>query len=399
MRNPLLLATAIAALSSPLVQAQDTPSQAEMWKIIQQQQKEIQQLKSQIQNSNSQIQETRVMVSATADAVEAMDAGGTGSSAQWTEKTAIGGYGEHHYNHFDKSDDKVDAHRYVMFLSHQFSDNVKFFSEVELEHSLAGEGKPGEVELEQAYIQWDYADGHSLLMGQYLVPVGILNETHEPDTFYGVERNKVESNIVPATWWETGAMLQGEIIPGLSYNAAIHSGLKMDPGGTVRGGRQKSANAVAEDPAYTFRLKYTGVPGLELAATAQYQSELTQGLAMDDANGLLLETHAVYQNGPFGVRALWAAWDIDGDDFELAGRDEQEGWFLEPSFRAMENLGFFVRYSEYNNSAGLSSSNDVETWDYGLNYWLHPRVVVKADYSDVRDGGNDSVNVGVGWSF
>jgi predicted porin len=167
----------------------------------------------------------------------------------------------------------------------------------------------------------------------------------------------------------------------------------------VRDGRQKSAEAVAEDPAYTLRLKYTGVQGLELAATAQYQTEITQGIAQDDASATLFETHAIYQTGPFALRALWASWDIDGNGFSANGRDSQEGWYLEPSYKPLENLGFFTRYSEYNNEAGINS-NDVETWDYGLNYWLHPRVVLKADYSDIRNkGGNDSLNLGLGWSF
>lgn len=402
MKQRLLLAAAIAALTTPLSHADATPSPEEMWKIIQQQQQEIQRLKAQVEASNSRIQETEVKVTATADAIEAIDSGAIGSSAtaQWAEKTTLGGYGEHHYNNFDNSDDKVDAHRFVLFVGHQFTDDLKFFSEVEIEHGFAGPDKaPGEVELEQAYIQWDFADKHSLVMGQYLIPVGIINETHEPDTFYGVERNNVEKNIIPATWWETGAMAQGEILPGLSYNAAIHSGLKTPVGGKVRDGRQKSAEAVAEDPAYTLRLKYTGVQGLELAATAQYQTEITQGIAQDDASATLLETHAIYQTGPFALRALWASWDIDGNGFSANGRDSQEGWYLEPSYKPLENLGFFTRYSEYNNEAGINS-NDVETWDYGLNYWLHPRVVLKADYSDIRNkGGNDSLNLGLGWSF
>ena len=37
-----------------------------------------------------------------------------------------------------------------------------------------------------------------------LVPVGFLNEVHEPPTFYGVERNPVEKNVIPTTWWEGG---------------------------------------------------------------------------------------------------------------------------------------------------------------------------------------------------
>lgn len=405
MHKKLVLASAIALTTAAGTVSAAAPTAEEMWAIIQQQQQQIADLKKQLETSDSQIKETRVQVAATADAIESINTSGTAGSS-WVDKTTLGGYGEHHFNHFRDSDDQVDAHRFVLFLGHQFTDNVKLFSELEIEHGLVkdtadGSG-PGEVELEQAYIQWDYTRNHAVLGGQFLLPVGILNETHEPDTFYGVERNKIESNIIPTTWWETGVMFQGEILPGLSYNAAVHSGLKTDDGGKVRGGRQKSAKATAEDPAYTVRLKYTGVPGLELAATAQYQTEITQGNALDSASGTLLEAHAIYQQGPFGVRALWAGWDIDGDGFEANGRDEQEGWFVEPSYKLFDNLGFFVRYSEYNNEAGITTSDDLETWDYGLNYWLHPNVVIKADYSNNKDlagKDNDSLNLGLGWSF
>jgi len=369
--------------------------------------------------TETKLEQTEVKVAATADAVENVAVGGEALSkvASWVEKTTVGGYGEHHYNRFsdttdskgDDLNDQVDAHRFVLYFGHQFTDNLRFFSEFELEHGFVSgdDDSPGEVELEQAYIEWDYTQNHSVQFGQFLVPVGIMNETHEPDTFYGTERNLVEKNIIPATWWETGIQLKGELAPGLSYNAGIHSGLSIDTDDgkyKIRDGRQKSAKAVAEDLAYTARLKYTGIAGLELGATVQYQEDLSQG-QQSDASALLTELHAVYQSGPFAVRALWAEWDVDGDHFEALGADSQEGWYVEPSYKITEKLGAFVRYSEYNNKAGISSSNDTEVWEYGVNYWLHPQVVLKADYTDfVNDSGSsnvdkDSLNLGVGWSF
>lgn len=245
------LALAMAALAPVALAA---PSTEEMWETIQKQQREIERLKTQTQQTDAKVE-------ATASAFE--NAGSSG----WAGKTSIGGYGEHHFNHFEDKNDQVDAHRFVVYIGHEFSDTLRFFSEVELEHSLAGEGKPGEVELEQAFIQWDYAQNHSVTMGQFLIPVGILNETHEPDTFYGVERNNVEGRIIPTTWWETGVMLGGEFLPGLTYNLAMHSGLEVPVSGgsafAIRSGRQKSAEANAEDLAFTGRLKYTGVKGAE----------------------------------------------------------------------------------------------------------------------------------------
>ena len=396
-----LLAATIAAASLSAHAADELPSTAEMWKIIQEQQKEIQALKG-------QVEETEVKVDATADAVEQSSNGQLSKLAEWVEKTKIGGYGEHHFNRFEDEDDMVDAHRFVMYLSHQFTDDIRFFSEIELEHGLVedtddGSGS-GEVELEQAFIEWTYTQGHNVQLGQFLIPVGIMNETHEPDTFYGTERNLVEKNIIPATWWETGAMFNGEIAPGLSYSTGVHSGLKTDEGGKIRDGRQKSAKATANDLAYTARLKYTGIQGLELAASVQYQEDITQGYASEDADALLTEVHAIYTTGPFSVRALWAEWDVEGEGFEAAGRDSQEGWYIEPSYKLTEKLGVFARYSEYNNEAGISDSVDYEIWDYGINYWLAPTVVLKADYTDYvndsTDGKDkDAFNLGVGWSF
>jgi len=403
-RTVLAAAVSLAAVS--VQAAEKTPSLEEMWQLIQAQQTEIQNLKGQLNKTETKLQVTEVKLNATADAIEQGAVGGEAMAkvASWVEKTTIGGYGEHHFNHFEDKDDKVDAHRYVLYFGHQFSDDLRFFSEFELEHGIAGDGQPGEVELEQAYIEWDYSQNHSVQFGQFLVPVGIINETHEPDTFYGTERNLVEKNITPATWWETGVQLKGEVAPGLSYNAAVHSGLSIESGDyKIRDGRQKSAKATAEDLAFTGRLKYTGIAGLELAATLQHQQDVTQGDLGQSAAALLTEVHAAYNSGDFGLRALWAGWDIDSELSGKAGSDEQEGWYIEPSYKLTEKLGAFVRYSEYNNTAADSTSTDTEVWEYGVNYWLHPQVVLKADYTDyVNDNGgsdSDALNLGVGWSF
>ncbi|WP_096084841.1 porin [Agaribacterium haliotis] len=387
-----VLAIAVSAMAANAVA--DTTLE-ELQKRIDAQDKEIAELKK-AQSA------TDAKVEATADAVES-SSGSVDKSLDWAARTKIGGYGELHYNNFEGKDDKIDAHRFVLYIGHEFNEKVRFFSELELEHGLAGDGKPGEVELEQAYVEWDYAENHRLVAGQFLIPVGILNETHEPETFYGTERNPVEKNIIPVTWWEAGAQLRGEIAAGLSYDFAMHSGLKAadDEGNlsSIRSGRQKVANAYANDFAYTGRIKYTGVPGLELAATAQYQENLTQG-AISDASATLFETHVIYNVAGFGLRALAAQWNIDGDAAKDAGMDVQNGWYIEPSYKVTSKLGFFARYNEWDNTAGADDSEAEEVIDYGLNFWLVPNVVFKADWSDDQNNDkNDSFNLGVGWSF
>ncbi|MDC0640872.1 porin [Porticoccaceae bacterium] len=419
--NKKLLALVIGLNLTATAQA-ETPDLEKMWQIIQQQQAEIAALKG-------QLQETEIKTEATISAVEQFSVIPASAS-----KTTFGGYGEVHYNNLEKDDssgtkDAIDFHRFVMFTGHQFTDNIRFFSELEVEHSIAGEGKPGEIELEQAYIEWNASDNLSAKAGLFLVPIGILNETHEPDTFYGTERNNVEKNIIPVTWWEAGAAIKGEISEGFSYDLAAHSGLYIPAGKyKPRDGRQKVGKAKADNGAFTGRLKYTGIPGLELAASVQHQVDITQGEGSEPVDGTLFEAHVAWQSNDFQLRALYAQWDFDnainayastaatdyvpGDEFTLAtpasdgktitGADEQKGFFIEPSYRITDKVGVFARYSEYDNLAGNSADTAVEQIDLGLNYWLHPNVVFKFDYQNQDAPGNtgyDGINVGVGYSF
>lgn len=189
------------ALATLCVQAQtNLPSSEEMWKLIQQQQKQIKALRQAVQGNKRAVSATQQEVAATANALESVALWDTGGLS-WADKTSLGGYGELHYNNKQSSDNVIDFHRIVLFINHDFSEKVSLFSEVEIEHAYAGGDEPGYVELEQAFIEHRLNHQWSYQAGLFLVPVGILNETHEPDTFYGVERNNVEKYIIPTTWW------------------------------------------------------------------------------------------------------------------------------------------------------------------------------------------------------
>jgi phosphate-selective porin len=400
-----------------------TPTNDEMWTLLQQVQQQLSEVKQQNQQLTVENETLKVKVDQTEhtakaaqEAAEAVaEATESAINSVSASKTTIGGYGELHYNSLDDKNgtadkDEIDFHRFVLFFGHEFNDRLRFFSEFELEHALAGNGddKPGEVELEQAYIQYDLNDQHRVSAGLFLTPVGIINETHEPNTFYGTERNNVEKNIIPTTWWEGGAMLSGKLAEGFSYDVALTSGLDVSKDGSktsykIRDGRQKVAEAKAEDPAYTGRLKWTGIPGVELAASVQYQNDVTQGLDATAGSATLLETHAVIEQGAFGLRALYATWDLDGTGPAAEGYDEQTGWYIEPSYKINDKVGVFTRYSLWDNQAGNSTDSEYTQWDIGLNWWIDPQVVVKLDYQDQSSpAGNtelDGVNIGLGYQF
>ncbi len=324
-------------------------------------------------------------------------------------KVKLGGYGELHYNNLKGSGgasdkDEIDFHRFVIYMGYEFSDRIRFNSELELEHSLSGDGKSGEFELEQAYIDFDIEDNHTLRAGLFLLPVGILNETHEPTTFYGVERNSVEKNILPTTWWEAGAGMHGVVAEDLLYSVYIHSGLMTSTNSSyaVRNGRQKVSKANASDLAATMALRWS-VPGLTIGGSIQYQSDITQGADSDAGDAMLGEIHTELTKGVFGLRALYSEWQLEGDGPQSMGSDRQFGWYVEPSLRPLDFLGIFLRYSEWNNKAGSKGvDGDKTQFDVGVNWWPHEQIVIKADYQ-WQDNKNskeqDGFNLGLGYAF
>lgn len=415
-----------AALASGLICAPvlaEAPSNEEL-------QRQIEELKQQIRiltdklsgqpapstpDMDQKLQSQQQQIKAQQEQIEALaQQADESKKADWVARTKIGGYGELHYNNLDgeggQTDlDRIDFHRFVLFFGHDFNDRLRFFSELELEHALVedtddGSG-PGEVELEQAYIEYDVNDQLTAKGGLFLIPVGILNETHEPPTFYGVERNPVENAIIPTTWWAGGAGLTWRFGEGWALDAAIHEGLEITAANfAVRGGRQKTAEANAEDLAGTLRVKWTGMPGLELAGTYQHQQDITQSADPTAGGADLLEAHAAYQSGSFGLRALYAVWDLDGSGPALVGADEQEGYYIEPSWRFSEQWGAFFRYNQWDNQAGNGGPGNTEKtqYDVGVNYWPHENVVIKADYQkqdNDDDRNRNGFNLGVGYQF
>lgn len=441
MKRAVMGACVLVAGTWGAVATAATPTMEELWQIVQDQQRRIESLQDEVRSNEQRLQEARSRLETARQALEetannkrvieeqktaladtramAEATAGMVESTAYADRApgspvSVGGYGELHYNDLD-SGEEIDLHRFVLFFGHQFRDDLSFYSELEVEHSLAGDGKPGEVELEQAFVQWDYAPGHNVKGGVFLLPVGILNGVHEPDTFYGVERNRIESQVIPTTWWEGGIAFGGEIAPGWGYDLAVHSGLNLDTDSasasrrsSIRSARQKVAEANGDSLAYTARLNYTGVPGLRWSGTFQYQSDMTQGdadgIGIGKIDGTLFETNFSLERGMFGLRGLYARWDLD-DRIELLnpGADEQSGWFIEPSVRLGGNVGLFARYGQYDLTAGRAATSDEHgQFDIGLNYWLDDNVVIKADFQrQDNDSGNDvdGFNLGVGYSF
>ncbi len=393
---------------SPAVYAQS--NNAEILARLELLQQQIDELKLQLVQTQSRSIETDARVEAVAEVIESEP-----RHAPVTRKTSIGGYGELHYNNLSATEpsrdvEAIDFHRFVLFFGHEFDDKTRFYSEVELEHAYladTGGNTSGEVELEQAFIEFDLKRGLHARAGISLVPIGILNETHEPPSFYGVERNDVENIIVPATWWEAGVGLNGRFGPNWDWAMVASSGLQIPTTGSnafrVRSGRQKVAKASASDGALTARLRYLGIPGLQAAISLQYQFDPSQVANDGLDDGTLLEAHIDYRHAGFGLRALFAQWNFSGDAVELRGADRQTGWYIEPSYRLNDRLGFYTRFEDLN---AARNQDQFQQWELGLNWWPNENVVIKFDYRDrdhdlLNENGRDfkGIDVGLGYSF
>jgi hypothetical protein len=321
----------------------------------------------------------------------------------------IGGYGEMHYNHLSEDGTDVrtlDMHRVVLFFGYEFNDWARFVSEWEVEHVLVSASSNGAVEIEQAYVELDLTPSTRLRTGVLLMPVGSINETHEPPTFYGVERPVIETTIIPTTWYSTGVSLTQRFDNGMTVDVMLSEGLQTDDPTTssdadpfdLKAGKQKGSLANAYDLAVTARAVYRGVQGLELAAYGQYQPDLDQSAETSYAeSATLLGGHVIYQWHNVTTKALYARWDLAGDDAKAAGKDVQSGGYLELDWKAAEQWGIFVRQSAWSQQTGVDATQS----DVGVNYYPLPQVVFKADYQLQNDdaGNIDGFNLGMGYEF
>ena len=358
-----------------------------------------------------------------------------GQTAGNAGKTTVGGYGEAVYNNYrdGSKKDEADLKRFIIFLGHKFSDRLKFFSELEVEHAKVDKNG-GAVEMEQAYIEYGLTNKMNTRIGLMIMPLGITNETHEPPTFYGVERNEVESRIIPSTWRELGVALQGQAAAGLEYNVGVSTtpdaSKYKDASKGFRDLRTHGRQAAANDLGLFAALNYRGIPGLLLGAsvfsgdTAQDGEGATptkSDLVGASANLTLWDVHAKYAVGNLDLQALYARGTLsDTDKINAAaglvlGSDKAApklfyGWYGQAAYHVWQqgdlDVAPFVRYERYNTQASVAAGytvdpkNNETVTTAGVNFKLHPQVVLKADYQNYQtDNLKDRINLGMGYMF
>ncbi len=178
-------------------------------------------------------------------------------------KTVISGYGSAFYQRdFDRQVSIATLERAVLFLGHEFSPKISFFSELEVENAKVAEGEigSGEVSMEQAYLKFNLNSKQYLVAGLFVPRIGIINENHLPVNFNGVERPLVETFIIPATWRELGVGFYGSLNNApLNYSIALITSLNsadLQHGLGLREASAEGNDATANNIAMTASLQY-----------------------------------------------------------------------------------------------------------------------------------------------
>jgi hypothetical protein len=334
----------------------------------------------------------------------------------------------------DKGDrnNEIDFLRFVLYAGYKFTDRILFNSEVEIEHASTGED--GSVSVEFATLDFLLTDWANARLGLLLVPMGFLNEIHEPPFYFGTHRPSIERRIIPSTWRENGAGLFGSFLGDqLEYKLYVVNGFDASgfSASGLRGGRQKGSKALAEDFAVVGRLDWRPAPGLLLGTSGyvgnagQDQVDSDSGLALPDALTSIWEAHAQYRRRGLHLRGLFTWATVNQADrlnaalesaVDEAVAEEMLGAYGEAAYDVWQwispdsemTLEPFYRYEWVDTQQRVPDGyvrnqalrNQIHT--VGLSFKPIPNVVLKADYRNVsaEEGSPaDEINLGMGLVF
>jgi phosphate-selective porin len=402
---------------------------------------------------------TPTSVAATGNAAGGIAANGNAAFSS----VRLWGYGELYYTRPSRvpARAQADLARAVFGIGYAFDAKTEFNSEYEVEHAVSSATDAGEFEVEQFYVDRQVTDAVAVRGGLFLMPFGLLNEHHEPTIFFGVQRNFVETLIIPSTWREGGFNVHGDTAVGLSWNVGLTTGfdlskwdyapefpqyataLDLENSGAapLQSTHQELSLANAQNLSQYIAVGYYGTPGLTLGA-AIFTGNAAKVPAPPNAPILgnervtLWETHVRWTPGKFDLSALYAHGSISNLGVANASNpgspnpipSDFYGYFAQAAYGLWEQGDYrvapFIRWerydmgSRYAGTAGptlpaglvpLSATpgdygywpqDHDRVWTVGANFYTTPHVVVKADYQWFRVNSDfDRFDLGLGLNF
>ena len=369
--------------------------------------------------------------------------GGLGPAAskvyRKTSGLSLGGYGEVHYLSPTASTGAKrtgDFLRFVTYIGYKFTDRILMNTELEFEHATTSSnhaGQSGSVSVEFSYLDFLISDPVNVRAGNLLIPMGLINEIHEPTTYRGNLRPVTETEIIPTTWRELGVGVHGDLSERLSYRLYLVNGQNAESYGPtgIRGGRQKGNRVLFEDVAAVARIDLQATRAVSLGGSF-YGGGAAQGRKFDgrdvDVATNLIEGHVQVRHRGFEGRLLYAASSIgdagalsahlsDPPDDVVVVPEAQRGWYLEGAYdvaRHVErlegkNLLVWARYEDVKLQDMVPAGSTPDASLNGSRVTLgvelkpHPNVVLKMDQTfeelDSGEKTDDPFTLGAGFIF
>ena len=405
------------------------PAETEAESAVEEQQADVEELERRIEVLAEEIERLRSgepEIEVTVDEARALGLAPSAAATYGIEQgVSIAGYGEMLLENYSSSrTTQFDYLRLILYAGYRFNEKFIFNSEIEVEHA-------NEIFVEFAYVDWLAHENLGVRGGMLLVPMGLVNEFHEPNVFIGAERPVTEQAIIPSTWRENGGGVYGSAGDVVAYRAYVVNGLKGEKfsASGVRGGRQKGARAQAESMAFTGRVDITPTPGVFFGGSF-YVGNSGQGtINVNDVNyGVrtsIFDLHGQAQFRGLDVRALFAQANLD-DTAELnqylglvgAGGvgETMRGGYVQVGYDLLSQvpeaggvaLTPYIRYEKVDTQAAVAagfarspSRNNTYT-TFGVELKPISNIVVKVDHMWVdndADSGINQFNISVGYAF
>ena len=192
---------------------------------------------------------------------------------------SFGAYGEIKYGYMQNPaangqwQNGFDAHRLVLLPTYQFTPNIIFNAEIEFEHAGTGfdadDKLHGTAEIEQIWVDFKIKDYFNIRSpGIDLIPIGHINEHHEPTQFYSVNRPELYNGLIPSTWKAPATSIYGTLADGLKYQVQASSSVE-DFGDTFDS--RTDANTVPKGAPYAAGINGQDALGFSLPVRGDFR--------------------------------------------------------------------------------------------------------------------------------
>ncbi len=370
-------------------------------------------------------------------------------------------YGANRYNpkngaKYEKRSN-IDLPRFILSLEYKFTPSIQLVTEIEFEHGGTGSAvelefeesgefemeaeKGGEVVLEQFHISKKFSDLFTLRLGHMIVPVGATNKRHLPIEYFSTTRPEGENTIIPLTWHETGIAVLGNY-GKWDYELQMVSGLDANGFSSAhwvqQGAQKKFEKVIMTSPAFVGRIENRSIRNLRLGASYYYcdntAANTQKALNMKNIKSSVSITSFDFT---YATRNLIARGNVIYGDITdtrslykynqyLADASQYSrtpiasnalSYSFEAGYNVMSLFGNnqrvypFVGYEYYNAMEDVEKGilkdvrHQTQKLTAGVNYYVLPNLVLKADYSkrklkSINDENTFSIALGyTGWFF